>query len=121
MKKILLDTCTILTTLKFKIDLKLELIRIFDEKFKVLYIDKTIDELKTKPLGKLAIQILNNLDSKRIITKENKNVDSLIIRYIEKHPETLVATQDKALKEKLKKRNIRLVTIRQKRYLKIIN
>ncbi len=121
MKKIILDTCTILTAIKFKIDLKSELTRILDEKFKVYYIDKTLKELKSKQWGKLAIEILNILKSEKIIAKEDKNVDSLIIKYTEEHPKTLVATQDKALKEKLKKRNIRLVTIRQKRYLKIIN
>ncbi len=121
MKKILLDTSFILSALKYKIDIKSELNNIIDEKFSTYYIDKTLTELKGKPLEKLAKDILKKINAKKIITHENKNVDSLLILHSEANKDVLVATQDKRLKEKLKKRNVGLITIRQKKYLKITN
>jgi rRNA-processing protein FCF1 len=119
MKNILLDTSFILTALKYKIDIESELRKIMDEKFTVYYIDKTIKELEGKPLEKLAKDILKKINAKKIITKEDKNVDSLLITHSTANKNILVATQDKRLKEKLKKRNVGLITIRQRKYLKI--
>ncbi len=121
MKNIVLDTCFILTALKFKIDIESELKRILEEKFQIFYIDKTLNELKNKPLEKLSLEILKKLNAKPIKTDSEKNVDSLLIAHTVDNPEDLIATQDKRLKEKLKKRNARIITIRQKRYLKIVN
>tara|TARA_Y100000310_G_scaffold342499_2_gene446018 strand:- start:1605 stop:1970 length:366 start_codon:yes stop_codon:yes gene_type:complete len=121
MEEVILDTSFILTALKFKIDIKAELNRILDEKFSTLYIDKTLNELEGKPLKNLAKNILDTINAEPIKTTEEKNVDSLIIAHSKANPGAIVATQDKALKEKLKKRNTRLITIRQKRYLKLLN
>ena len=121
MKKILLDTSFILTALKYKIDIKSELTNIIDEKFSIHYIDKTIYELRGKPLEKLAKEILEKINAKKITTTEDNNVDSLLISHSEAKKDIFVATQDKHLKEKLKKRNVGLITIRQKKYLKITN
>ncbi len=120
MKNIILDTSFILTALRFKVQIKEELTRIINEKFSLYYIDKTINELKNKPLEKLAISLLKSLNAKPIKTTEPKNVDSLILSHVKQHPKALVATQDKALKEKLKKANTALITIRQKNHLKLI-
>ena len=116
-----MDTCFILTCLEFKIDIVQELKNILEESYSLFYIDKTIDELKNKPLEKLAISILENIKAKPIKTTMDTNVDSLLISHAEANPEDIIATQDKKLKEKLKKRNARLITIRQKRYLKLVN
>ncbi|MBT4577029.1 hypothetical protein HOM13_04375 [Candidatus Woesearchaeota archaeon] len=121
MKNIIMDTCFILTCLEFKIDIDQELNNILEEQYSLFYIDKTIEELKKKPLEKLAISILNKIGAKPIKTTEDTNVDSLLIAHAEANPKDIFATQDKKLKEKLKKRNVRLITIRQKRYLKIVN
>ncbi len=121
MKNIVIDTSFMLTALKFKIDIKSELSRILDEKYSLFYIDKTLDELKGKQLGKLAIQILSSYNAVKINTISKSNVDSLILDHSKNHPECIIATQDLALKEKLKKRNVRLIVIRQKTHLKLIN
>jgi len=121
MKQIILDTSFILTALKFKIDIKSELNKILDEKFTIHIIDKTLNELKNKPLEKLSLEILKKINSKIIKTSKDKNVDSLLIDYSKSHKKVFIATQDRALKEKLKKRNVRLITIRQKKYLKVQN
>lgn len=121
MLRVILDTSFILTALKFKIDIKSQLSEILDEKFSIHYIDKTLNELKGKPLEKLAKLILKNMKAIEISTSSKTNVDNLILEHVETHQDDLVATQDIALKEKLKKRNIRLITIRQKSRLKLIN
>ena len=122
MERIILDTCFILTALKQKIDIKSELERILNKSFRLYIIDKTLDELKGKKDEKLAKAIIKKIKCTNIKTEQPKsNVDSLIINHTKNHPNITVATQDRALKEKLKKRNIRLITIRQKKYLKITN
>jgi rRNA-processing protein FCF1 len=120
MKNIILDTSFILTALKFKIQINTELNRILDQKFSLYYIDKTLKELQKKPLETLAKKLLNILNAKPIKTNSEKNVDSLIIEYSETHPKAIVATQDKGLKEKLKKRKTAIITIRQKSHLKLM-
>jgi len=120
MKNIILDTSFILTALKFHIDIKLELKNIIDETFLIFYIDKTLKELENKPLEKLAKGILENMNAKAIKTSSDGNVDSLLIAHSIKNSKDIIATQDKVLKEKLKKRNITLITIRQKKHLKLI-
>jgi rRNA-processing protein FCF1 len=121
MKQIILDTSFILTALKFKVQINTELNRILDQKFSLYYIDKTFKELEKKPLENLAKKLLIKLNAKPIKTDSNKNVDSLIIEHTKTHPTALVATQDKGLKEKLKKRKTALITVRQKSHLQRIN
>ncbi len=116
-----MDTSFILTCLEFKINIKEEVNKIVEEKTEFYFIDKTFDELKKKPLEKLALQVLEKIGAKPIKTTRETNVDSLLLDHSVENPEDIIATQDKRLKEKLKKRNARLITIRQKRYLKQVN
>ena len=51
----------------------------------------------------LNLDILENLNAKSIKTDSEKNVDSLLIAHAEANPADLIATQDKRLKDKLKK------------------
>ena len=118
MKTIILDTCFILTALKYKIDIVSEIKNLLDENFQLKIIDKTIKELKGKKLENLAKTFLQKNQISKILTTQQKNVDSLILSNLKKS--TIVATQDKNLKEKLKKRKMPTITIRQKRYLIII-
>ena len=114
---IILDTDFLLNSLKNKIDIFSEFSRILDEKFKVNILDKTLDELKGKNLEKLCIAFINAKNINIIKTDRLKNVDNLILDLVGK--DTIVATQDKDLKRKLKKKNIQVITIRQKKYLAI--
>jgi rRNA-processing protein FCF1 len=113
MKTVILDTSFLLTALQNKIDIKEELTRILDHSFQLAIIDKTKDELKGKKLENLAITFLKVFKVKTIPTTKDKNVDNHIL---EQPKDTIVATQDKKLKEKLKKRRMPIITIRQKRY-----
>ena len=115
--KIILDTDFILTSLKYKVDIISELNRILDEKYAINIIDKTLDELKGKKLEKLALTFLKTNNINLIKTNKLKTVDNHILDIINKN--TAVATQDKDLKRELKNKDIRIITIRQKKYLTI--
>ena len=112
--KIILDTDFIITCLKNKIDI-LEQFKNLNLSHKVYIIDQTINELKNKPLEKLALKFIKNLNI--IKTKKDNIVDNLIL----KQKNIIVATQDKDLKEKLKKAKIPIITLRQKKYLILQN
>lgn len=118
MKKIILDTNFLLTSIKFKVPLFEEINRICNFKYQLYIIDKTLDELKNKKNEKLILKLIKNKKIKTIKTKKDKNVDSLILNTIKK--DDIVATQDKKLKKKLKDKKIKLIIIKQKKYLSFV-
>lgn len=115
MKIIILDTDFIINAIKNHIDTEHSIKELFMDKVEISYIDKTIDELKNKPLEVLAKKYLERF--KKITTNKDKSVDNLILELIETKRGIVVATQDKLLKEKLKKRKIQTITIRQQKYI----
>ena len=120
MKTILLDTNFIVSALKNKINLDLELDRVMKEKYQKKIIDKTIDELKklNTEHSKLSIKILEKQKVKKIRSETN-NVDNEIVKNSNK--DTIVATLDRKLKKKLKKKEVKTITIRQKKYFSLNN
>ena len=110
-QKIILDTSFLLTTLSFKVDIFSELNRICDFEYEIYVLDKTLDELKGKKLGKIAEGIIKQKNIKIIKTNEGK-VDDLLLEQ-----EGIIATQDIELKRLLKEKEKRIITIRQKRFL----
>ena len=115
MKTIVLDTNFVLHCLEFKIDFTREIDRLMQERYMLFIIDKTLKELEGKKHGKLAKDIINKTGIKLIKGPEGLTVDNALLDL--PPGETLVGTQDKALKEKLKKRGTGVITIRQRRYL----
>ncbi len=118
MKTILLDTSFILTALEHRIDIIGEIHRLVDSNVKIMIIDKTLREFNGKEMEGVALQYIKQNNIQSIATDEDKNVDSLLLSHAT--PEMMVATQDKGLKEKLKKRRIGVITIRQQRYLHVV-
>ena len=122
-KKIIIDTNFLLIPYQFKVDIFSEIRRICDFNYEICIIDETIDELRKimmmpgrDKLGAvLALQLLPHHKVKKILTKKDKSVDDLIVDTAGK--DTLVATQDAELKRRLKKNKIRLIVMRQKKYL----
>lgn len=112
---IILDTNMLLTALENKIDIMTEVARIMDTSYSLAIIDKTLQELEGKKMGRLAQEYIKKNNIAIIPTAQDKNVDNLILDHATSH--TIVATQDKKLKEKLKKRKMGIIIIRQKRYL----
>ena len=118
MKTIILDTDFILNSIKNKIEIETSIKKICPYSIQLSILDKTLDELNNKPLSNIA----KNLISKFHIIKTNKNntVDDLILNYVKNNKNIVIATQDKNLKEKLKKGKIEIITIRQQKYLILV-
>ena len=121
MKKVLFDTNFLLIPGQFKVDIFKEIDRIIDEKYEIFVVDKTLEELeklikgnkeKDKKAAKLAKQLIKK-NKVKIINTQGKNVDEIIIKIKDK--DTIVATQDKELRKKLKGD---VIVLRQKKYLK---
>ena len=123
MKKIIIDTNFLLIPYQFKVDIFSEIRRICDFNYEICIIDKTLDELKKIMLvpGKdklgavLALQLLPHHKVKKILTKKDKLVDDLIVDIANKN--TIVATQDKELKKRVKAKKAGLIVMRQKKHL----
>ncbi len=111
MPKVILDTDFLLNCLRWKIDIKKELERILDEPFEICILDNTIDELKGKKDEKLAKAFIKEF--KIIKTNIKGSFDEAVLNY----EGSYIATQDKLLKEKLKKANFGIIVIRQKSHL----
>jgi len=107
--KTILDTDFLINVIKNKVNI--------EEIRNPAIIDKTIDELKKvdNPNSKLATKLIKLKKFKVIKTKKDKIVDDLILEKASK--EDIVATQDKKLKQRLKDKQIKVITIRQKKYL----
>ena len=123
MKKILLDTNFLLIPFQFNVDIFAEIHRIMHEKYEIYTLDKVVDELKTiindkkqkqkdKKAAKLGLQLLKAKKVK--ILKTEKGFADDIIADLEGY---IIATQDMALKRRLKGKKI---VLRQKKQLIIL-
>ncbi len=113
MLRVILDTDFLLNCLRWKIDIAKELKRVLDEPFEICILSNILDELKNKKDAKLAQAYISKLTV--IDTHIPGPFDTVIFHY----PGSYVATQDKALKEKLKKSGFGIITIRQQSYLQV--
>lgn len=132
MQKILLDTNFLLVPAQFKVDIFSEIERICEEKCELYAPEEVVDELKklSKPKNKsgaaarLALALIRkkNVNIIKRGGKTNKgNADAKLVELAEKELKGyIVATQDKELKTKLKEKGIKIVTLMQKSYLKMI-
>jgi hypothetical protein len=120
--KVLVDT-------NFAIDLfRLKLLKEFYEleveigKFEVITLDQILNELKRisrskRREAKFAKIAASWLLEQKIVTSKLRGVDRAILAIVNKN--TIVATNDKKLRKKLKAKGIRTIYIRGKKYLRI--
>ena len=115
METIILDTNFLVYLLEFKIDLFQELDRITEAGYKVKILDKTLDELKNlkSMYAKIALKLTDKFEI--IKTNSDKCVDDILAE--SEDPNTIIGTQDKELKSRLKPSKL---IIRQKKYLAIV-
>ncbi len=127
---VVIDTNFIVYCAKQKIDFISELGRILDSNFRVIVPSLVLDELqklaaskKTKMVDReaamLALQIIEKNREKGVIYVEERGAetaDGAILLNDKKG--IIVATLDKALRQRLK--NAKILVIRQKRYLQLI-
>jgi rRNA-processing protein FCF1 len=124
MKKIILDTNFLTLPHQFKVDIFSEIDRIMEENYELFTLDSVIDELNklSKSKGKDAIAAKIGLElikkkNIKIIKTGEINVDKAIVKISNK--DTIVATNDKILRKKLKNENIKTIYLRSKKYFEI--
>jgi rRNA-processing protein FCF1 len=122
--KVLLDTNFLLDTLRYKVDFsifqELEESTEFFITSEALRELKSIANKKTKE-GRLALIALKLVESQKIkiVQSLKKKVDEDLLELAKKEG-FLVATNDKDLKEKLKKENVRIICLRNKKKIEVV-
>ena len=115
--KIVLDTNFLVASINFKIDLFLEL------KGNDLFVtEPVLDELaeiatkksRDSAAAKLSLEMVKERGF-NILETDEKEADLSLLEYGKKG--YTVATQDKKLREKLRKANVKIIYIRQRKYL----
>ena len=132
MKQIILDTNFLLAAYQFKVDIISEIHRICNFPYRILVLERTLDELenisktakgKNREAIKWALAIIKKNQIKTLKTQKKESaqahVDSLLL---EKSREGLIiATQDKLLKKQLESQGGQFIILRQKKYALFIN
>lgn len=126
MKQVIIDTNMLMAAAQFRVDIFSEISRICLFNYELCIAGKTVDELKNiyrnqrgrhKAAAKMALALLRAHKLREIAAdKISGSVDDIILEIAcrEKH---IVATQDIALKKRLKEKGIPLITLRQKKHL----
>lgn len=118
---VLIDTNALLIPLQFKLDIY-EKMRDLMPKVSFTTLRSCVNELKKKKprLSELALNmgLINGLRVIETVLKA-KSVDDEILSYSIKN-KSFVFTQDKALRKKLLKHGLRVIIMRQKKYLEVI-
>ncbi|MAF37037.1 hypothetical protein CL622_08030 [archaeon] len=112
---IYLDTSFVLDCIKFKLPLEEELDRICDFKYRLVTFDLIQKELNNKP-NEVVARIW--LTKKKVIIKHTPKDNITLDECFLKLPiNSIVATHDQTLKKSLKSKQLKSLTIRQKKYL----
>jgi len=124
MKKIILDTNFFTIPHQFKIDIFEEIDRIMEEEYELITLNKVVEELKKlakeKTENAVAARIGLEMIKKRnikVISTEDKNVDNTIFKIADKN--TIVATNDRVLRKKLKNKNVKTLYLRSKKHIEM--
>jgi uncharacterized protein len=126
--QVILDTNFLLIPGEKGVDVFSEIDRILSEPYELCVLDKTLAELEKivansakKKEGfnaKLGIVLLKQKNLKILTSFSEEYADKAIVEYAEKNPEgVVVATQDKGLRDKLKRIPVRVIQLRQEKYL----
>jgi len=122
MKRIILDTNFLTIPYQFNIDIFEEIDRVVEGDYELTTLDSVIEELKklTKTRGKeataakVALTLIKEKNVKVIKTGE-KNVDIKIYRMADKN--TIIATNDRILRRRLKNKNVKVLYLRSKKHI----
>lgn len=123
MKKVILDTNFLIGLCKFKVGLE-EIDELIDEPYYLFTTDLVIDELEKisasatgdSRYAKLALETIK-IKKIKILISGKTNTDKAIINLADK--DTIVATNDIELREKLKKLETKTIYLRAKKHLGI--
>lgn len=128
--KIILDTNFLLIPGQFRVDIFSEIDRICSFRHELCVLDSSIGELKgiigsgkgaDKAAARLALQLIKAKKARILSSKTAtfKNVDETIIDLAAKN-KAIVATQDKELRTRLRKLGAKVIVLRQKKYLELL-
>ncbi|MBN1377118.1 hypothetical protein JW949_02155 [Candidatus Woesearchaeota archaeon] len=126
-KQIILDTNFLLIPEQFNVDIFKEIDRIINYPYGLYIVEGTEKELekikkegnqKDKRAVNIALKLIEQKNLKTHPDSDKKTEDSVDDLIVEKARD-YVATQDKELKKRLKKKKIRIITLKQKKYLNI--
>ena len=122
--KVLLDTNFFLDLIRYRNDFSL--FENLEERVELFVSSEVIRELKsiankkTKEgrLALIALELIKN-QKIRVVKSLKKNVDEDLIA-LAKNEGFIIATNDKDLKEKLKKENIKVICLRDKKKIEVV-
>jgi len=127
MKIIIIDTNFLLIPYIFKVDIFEEINRICNFKYQLCVLEETLGELnkiikeqkgKHAEAAKFALKLVKWKHLKILDKNQDKSVDDIIVDIA--NTDTIVATQDAELKQRLKENGVGFIVLRQKKYLNLI-
>ena len=125
-RRIYLDTNLVLIPAQFKVDIFEEIKRLMDRPYELFVFDKTMKELDD--LEKKGGKLRQEVKLTKILLKSKalnivplpfgvKTVDEGLLSLTD----SIVATQDMALKRRLAAKYTKMIVLRQKKYLMMVN
>ncbi|WXG41162.1 MAG: PIN domain-containing protein [Candidatus Freyarchaeum deiterrae] len=124
--RVVLDTNFLMTPFNLGLDVISDLDRIINQKFEIIILKGTIEELKrlvknpslkVRKAAKLALELAQRYKIVDVVP-ENGNMDDLIVKFSKKEG-CAVATNDQNLRRKLKSEGIPTIYVRQKSHLQM--
>jgi len=126
--KVILDTNFLFVPGELGVDIFSEIERLMNEPYEICVIQETVDELQNlivkygkKKEGfnaKLGFIMIKQKGLKTLPSSTSEYADDAILSWGRKNPKkTIVATQDKELRKKLRDDSIRVIELKQKGYL----
>lgn len=126
MKKIIIDTNFLMIPYKFRVDIFSEFSRICNFNYEMFIFEESINEFKkimenqrgiNKKAAQFALKLIK-LKNIGIIKSNEKDVDNSILNNI--NEDDIIATLDIALKQKLLRKGVSVIMLRQKKYLQFV-
>jgi uncharacterized protein len=124
-KKIILDTNCLMIPGQYKVDIFSEIERIMEEPFELCIVEETLNELnrlvmsgsaKDKFAAKLALVLTIQKNLKRLPSSKGRvSADDEIVKASDDN--TIVATQDLILRDRVREKGAKVIGLRQKKYL----
>jgi len=123
MKKILLDTNFLIDLLRFRIGAE-ELLKILHEPYEIFTLSATVDELKkmakkrgsASKFAKIALEMIK-LEKINTIKVRERDADKAFLNTANKN--TIIATNDRGLRKKLKSLGVKTIYLRARKHLEI--
>lgn len=112
---IILDSDFLINAIKNKVDVVKQIYEEFGNE--ICIVDKTIDELKKIDSldSRAALKLIDVKKIKILKTTRDKIADELILKIVKNGD--IVATQDKEFKKRLNKKGVKVITIKQKKFV----